>query len=381
VIGGRLNPRARLWNLGAAGLAWFLVLAAAVTAFFVFQPIVRDPLDSDLTLVYIGARIGLEHGWSHIYSLDLQRQLFAQLRPGIPFGNGERFLSPPPLAWLTVPLTAFGAAGAFYAWSALSLVALVAAWWLAAPGAGPTRALWLVGALAWYPLLYSLSLGQPAMVVVLAVACGWWLAEARRPYLAGIVLGLSAIKPQLTLALPLVLLVAGHWRIAAAWAVTAALLAVLSVIVIGPQGVSDYRNLLAEAQQLPNNRYFTLAYIVGPGALSYAAQAAVTAGGLVGAYLNRHASLARVVCLGLVTTALGASYWHLQDFAILVCAAWLFWRDSPPAWQRLWLLVVVFAGELAWPLSPLPILIALVVWFAFLVVPARPQRTTAMATA
>jgi hypothetical protein len=77
----------------------------------------------------------------------------------------------------------------------------------------------------------------------------------------------------------------------------------------------------------------------------------------------------------LVTTALAATYWHLQDFAILVVAAWLFWRDNPPDWQRLWLLVVFVAGELAWPLSPLPMLIALAVWFAFLLPPLDGGRS------
>jgi hypothetical protein len=360
-------------NLGAAGLAWFLLIAAGFTAYLAFQPILHDPLDNDLTLVFIGARIGLEHGWSHIYSLDLQHQLFSQLRPGTPFGDGERFLSPPPLAWLTVPLTPLGAAGGFYAWTALSLAALVAAWWLAAPGAGRLRSLWLLGALAWYPVLYSLSLGQPAMVVLLAIAACWALAEAGKPYLAGAALGLMAVKPQLALALPLVLLVAGRWRIVAGWAMATAILAALSVAVIGAQGVGEYRGLLAEAQTVVNNRYFTLAYLLGPGVLSYVAAGAVVGVGLVGAYLNRGAGLPRLFALGLITTTLGATYWHLQDFTILVMAAWFFWRDAPPASQRLWLLVVIAAGELAWPLSPLPILIAVAVWMAFLLPPTPLQ--------
>jgi Glycosyltransferase family 87 len=337
----------------------------------VFQPALHDPTDNDLTLVYIGARIGLEHGWSHIYSLALQHQLFAQLRPEIPFGDGERFLSPPPMAWLIVPLTALGVGGAFYAWTAISLGALVAAWWLAAPGEGWTRSLWLLGALAWYPVLYSLSLGQPAMIVLLAVAACWKLADAGRPYLGGAALGLSVVKPQLALVLPAVFLVAGHWRIAAGWGVTVAILAGLSLIVIGPQGIGDYRSLMTEAQMVTNNRYFTLAYVLGPGLISYLAAAAVVAVGLVGAYLNRGVGLPRLFALGLITTTLSATYWHLQDFTILVMAAWFFWRDTPSEWQRAWLLVVALAGELAWPVSPLPILIAVAVWLAFLIMPSR----------
>jgi Glycosyltransferase family 87 len=376
---GGLGEAASRRNLGAAGLAWFLVLVAAVTGWWVFQPALRDAANSDLTLVYIGARIGLEHGWSHIYSLDLQTRLFAELRPGVPFGDGERFLSPPPLAWLILPLTLIGLPGAFYAWSAISLAALAAAFWLAAPGAGLGRWLWLLGALAWYPMLYSLSLGQPAMIVLLAIAASWRLAKAEHEYLAGAVLGLSVVKPQLALAVPAVLLVAGRWRIAAAWVLTAGILAAGSVIVIGAQGLADYRHLVVEAQMVPNNRYFTLAYLLGPGVASYAAAAAVAGIGLVGAYLNRGAGLPRLFALGLVTSTLSATYWHLQDFTILVMAAWLFWRDDPPPWQRAWLLVVVFAGELAWPLSPLPMLVALAGWFAFLVVPAHAQRTRATA--
>jgi hypothetical protein len=374
-----VRPDARGTKLGAAGLAWFLILTAAVTAYWVFQPPLHDALDSDLTLVYIGARIGVEHGWNQIYSLDLQHQLFAHLRPETPFGDGDRFLSPPPLAWLVVPLIPIGAARAFYAWTVVSLAALVAAWWIASPCPGLTRALWLLFALAWYPLLYSLSLGQPAMIVLLAVAASWRLAEAGRPYLSGAVLGLSVVKPQLALVVPVVLLFAGRWRIAAAWAATAATIAGLSLIVIGAQGFGDYLSLLAEAQMVPNNRYFTLAYILGLGLLSYVAAAAVAGIGVVGAYLNRGAGLARLYALGLIASTLSATYWHLQDFAILVMAAWLFWRDNPPAWQRLWMLMVLLAGELAWPLSPLPILIAVAVWLAFFLVPAHSRLSAAPA--
>ena len=170
-------------NLGAAALAWFLVLVAAVTGWWVFQPVLRDATNSDLTFVYIGARIGIEHGWSHIYSLDLQHQLFSQLRPGVTFGDGARFLSPPPLAWLVLPLAALGAVATFWIWVAASLLALGAAWWLAAPGDGWTRWLWLIGALAWYPVLYSLALGQPALVVVLTVA-GCWPRRSSSPTIA-----------------------------------------------------------------------------------------------------------------------------------------------------------------------------------------------------
>jgi len=342
-------------------------------------PLGADILDNDLTLVYIGARIGVEHGWSHIYSLPLQHELFAQLRPHAVFNDGERFVSPPPFAWLVLPLAVFGPVGATYAWLALSLAALAVAWWLAAPGRGLPRTLWLLGAAAWYPVLYGLSLAQPDLVIVLLLAIAWRLAERDRPYLAGAVLGLSVIKPQLVLLLPVVLLFAGRWRIVAGWAVTAAVLLLLSVLVIGGQGVSDYMALLNEAQHVTNNRYFTLAWLFGPGALSYAAQGVVIVIAAAGAYLNRDAGHARVFALGIVATVIGATYWHLQDFTVLVLAAWLFWRGGPSVPMLVLLLLVAVAGEFAWPLTPLPILAGTAVWFAALVAPRReaPARTAA----
>ena len=352
------------------------VLTAGVV---VVQPLCAELLDNDLTLIYIGARIGVEHGWSHIYSLPLQHGLFAQLRPEAVFNDGARFLSPPPYAWLVLPLSLLGASGAVIVWLGISLVALFGAWWVAAPGGSRWRVLWLLGALAWYPLLYGFRLAQPDLVILFIVAAAWRLAEARKPYLAGMVLGLAVIKPQLTLLLPVALMMAGRWRIAVAWAGTAAVLAVASLAVIGGQGLGDYTTLLGEAQLVANNRYFTPAYVLGPGALSYLAQGIVVAATVVGAYANRHAGDARIFALGLVASAIGATYWHLQDFTVIVLAAWLFWRDQPPAWQRWWLVVVVIGGEFAWGLTPLPILVGLLVWFVCLLAPARHRASSAFA--
>jgi hypothetical protein len=348
----------------------------------VLWPVTRDPLANDFTLVFIAVRIGLEHGWSHVYSLPLQHQLFGELRPGVFFNDGQRFIAPPPLAWLTLPLAPLGAAAAFYAWTVISVAALVAAWWLGAPGQGLARGAWLIGALAWYPVLYEISYGQPALLVLLAVVASWRLAEAGRASAAGVVLAFGmALKPQLVLGVPLVLFAAGRWRVFAAWAVAIAGLAAASLATLGGIGLADYRSLLSEAQALPNNRYFTLAYVLGPGPFGYAAEVVVLVVAAASAYLQRGEGLARLFALGLVATTFGTTYWHLQDYAILLAAAWLFWRSGPPWWQRAWIGVVAIAGELAWPLTPLPMLAALAVWLLMLVVPRQTANRPASITA
>ena len=368
-----------LGNLAGAGGAWFLLIAIALTVWFVVVvPLRADILDNDLTLVFIGARIGLEQGWSHIYSVPLQHDLFTQLRPHAVFNDGERFVSPPPFAWLVVPLVGLGAAGAVFVWLAISVAALVGAWWIAAPGSGPARLLWLLGALAWYPLLYGLSLAQPDLVILALGAAALRLAESDRRYSAGVVLGLSVIKPQLLFMLPVVLLFGGRWKIAVGWAATAAVIGAASLAVIGPRGLTDYANLLSQARDVVNNRYFTLAFLLGPGSLSYVAQGVVAALAIIGAYWNRRAGHARIFALGIVATALGATYWHLQDFTILVLAGWLFWREDLSRGMRLLLLLVAVAGEFAWPLTPLPILLGVAVWFAAML--TAPLRAPAVAS-
>ena len=363
----RLDGRA--WrNLGAAGAAWFLLIALALTGWFVVVvPLRADILDNDLMHIYISATIGRQHGWNHIYSLALEQDLFSKLRPHALFNDGAWNDAAPPYAWIIAPLTLFSPATAVAIWLAISLLALAACWWIAAPGDGTSRALWLLGALAWYPVLYGLSLVQPDLVMALVIAAAWRLSDSGRPYLAGVVLGLSVIKPQLVLVLPLVLLSAGRWRIVLPWAAIGATLVVLSVAVLGTDGLNDYRITLAHQSQMANNRYFTLAYLLGSGALSYLGPAIVVIVAGVGAYLNRHAGYTRLFALGVVASMLAAAYWHLQDFTVLVVAAWLFWRDHPPAWQRAWLLVVVVGGEFAWGITPLPVLIGVAGWLAFLV--------------
>jgi hypothetical protein len=91
----------------------------------------------------------------------------------------------------------------------------------------------------------------------------------------------------------------------------------------------------------------------------------------IAAYVNRRAGFAWLFALGLVATAFGTTYWHLQDYTVLVLAAWMFWREAQRPSHRWLLLAVALAAEFAWPLTPLPILACLAVWFVLLALPRR----------
>jgi hypothetical protein len=372
----RLNVRNR--NLAYVGLAWFLLLTIGITGYWTLLPIFKNPLDEDTVFVYVGVRVGLEHGWNHLYSIDLQRQYYAMLRPGAPFDPLARYLHPPPLAWLFIPLTLLPIPVGF--WTALIIQCglLVAAWYMVAPGSGwgMPRILYLLGAFAWYPVLYELRDGQPVMLVVLAVAACWRLADSGRPWLAGAVLALGVVKPQVALLVGPCLLLAGYWRVGAGWAAAAGALAIVSLALLGPGGVRDYLSLLEAARHIVYNRYMTLADIF-PDPMATIAQIGAAILTLFAAYRMRGAPMARVMALGVVGSMVSIPYDHLHDFVVLIPAALLFLRTEPPIWQRAWLLVVWISLELVWAVTPLPILVAQVVWLTMIALPLRPQLPSA----
>jgi hypothetical protein len=378
----RLTARNR--NLVFFAIAWFLVLTIAFTGYTIFRPVLKDPMDQDVVFIYVAVRIGFEHGWSHIYSLDLQRQYYALIRPGAPFDDLARYLHPPPLAWLYTPLTLLTPPPVGF-WTAMvvQLGLLVASWYMVAPGKGwgLPRILYLLGALAWYPVLYQLRVGQPVMIVVFALAACWRLAESGRPWLAGVVLSLAVVKPQITLLVAPCLLLAGHWRVAAGWAASAGLLAIVSVAALGPGGIKDYLSLLEFARHIIFNRYITLAYVLPDPTAATIAQVGLEILVLVAAWRMRGAPLARVIALGVVGSMLSIPYDHLHDFAVLVPAALLFLRTDPPVWQRAWLLVMWLTLETMWAITPLPLLIAQAVWLAMIALPRRSQTRTKLGAA
>jgi hypothetical protein len=84
--------------------------------------------------------------------------------------------------------------------------------------------------------LFSGQTGTLTAVFFLAAAYFW----PTRPVMAGICIGLLAIKPQLGLLIPFALLASGQWRIVAAAAATILSLIVLSTVWLGAAIWTDY---------------------------------------------------------------------------------------------------------------------------------------------
>ena len=314
-----------------------------------------DHFHNDFTFYLAAARIGLNHGWPSIYDLNLQQAELDALGSGIKVAALARYISPPPVAWLALPMAPLPYELGYWTWSALLLIALAWTWYLAAPGGGPARIVHLVAALGWLPVIYALQLGQPGLFVALGVAACCALLRAERPFAAGCALGVLVLKPQLAFLVPVALLVSGRTRAFWGSVLVLGLLAAASAIAIGSSGIADYAARLNFAAGVPVNRELTLAPIVGSVFVARVIQAAIALWALVLVYRFRRRAPEWIFIPALIGGLLASPYLHLDDLAMLGLAAWLYLRTQPPAWTWavLFAVVVIAEGVPIWGAAPL----------------------------
>lgn len=336
----------RLRNLGVAAAAAAAVLFAAFDLYQWAVAYAADHFHNDFTFYLAAARIGLAHGWPSIYDLHLQQAELDAMGSGITIAELARYISPPPVAWLALPLTPLPYPVAYWTWSALLIAALCAAWFWAAPSAGRARVIYLLAALGWLPVIYGLQLGQPGLLVAAGVAGSYALLKAGRPWWAGVALGAMVFKPQLAFLLPLALVAARQYRAFAGSAIALGALGILSVVALGPAGVSAYLDRLSFASSVPVNQTLTLG--LRP------AQIFIAAWTMLMVYRLRGRGIEWTYACALVGGMLATPYVHLDDLAMLGLAGWLVLRADAPRWSWIYILAVVIAveGEPLWGPSP-----------------------------
>jgi hypothetical protein len=341
-------------NLGIAAGAATSVLFALFDLYQWAAAYAGDKFHNDFTFYYAAARIGLAHGWASIYDLQLQQAELDALGSGIKIAELARYISPPPVAWLAVPLTALPYPLAYGIWSALLVGALVLAWYLAAPGARRARVIYLAAAIGWLPVIYGLQLGQPGVLVALGVAASYALLRANRPLWAGIALGAIVLKPQLAFLVPVALLAARRDRAFVGSMIALGLLTAASAIALGSAGITAYEARLSFAAGVPVNRELTLAYFAGDASVTRVLQVAIAIWSLVLAYRLRRRGPEWPFACALVGGMLATPYVHLDDLVMLGLAAWLCLRTNTPAWTWAYAFAVILAieGEPIWGPAP-----------------------------
>lgn len=207
-----------------------------------------NPVGVDFSAHVTGGRIAHDGDIAHLY--DVNRQIEVQRRL---LGGGHRelldlFVSPPFVAYLWLPFAALPYLASALLWAIISASLLVLSLWLLRPLvprlAGHGFGTLLLVALSTQAVIELLADGQDSAISLLLMVVGLRLLLTRRDLAAGAILGLGVFKPQLFLAMPLLFLLQRRWRALGSWLAISSALSVLSIALVGFNGVRAYLRLL-----------------------------------------------------------------------------------------------------------------------------------------
>ena len=362
-----------------------LVFVVMLSIFWVVQGTVtyQRARHHDFLSFYTGATLVRQAQAEELYDLDAQKLIQESLAPAnediIPF------IRPSYYALILAPLSFLPFGAAFWAWIVFQTVLLFGCWAWAGRYFGWDAMIF--GAI-YYPTATGVINAQDC-VFLLAIGIGaYLLAERKRDFWSGAVLGLGLIKFHLFFLLPLVVLMQKRFRIFAGYC-TAGMFALGIFLVLGGfGGVEKYISLLSRddlewlspAPELMINIQSVAANLGlhsrWASGLLIALVAAIT---LFGA---RQVSLWRWLSVALLGSVLITPHAYAYDAAILLLPIWLvlFRSDNP--------ILRVIAATLAVPLPflsflfgpPWTVIPALTI-FAFLCILAWDNHRTRLAEA
>jgi hypothetical protein len=235
--------------MALAAPAIAIVVLAAV---YVFSPnfgpkfdSAQGPYGGDFLQEWIGGHLVASGQADRLYELDFVRQI--QHDPAV-VGyrwNEDRYFPmvyPPFYYALTSPIALLPMKTAAIVWAALMVVLLVASLLLIGRTAGPcVRNLtsFLPILALFTPLIENLTTNQKGSVLLVLFTVTYALLRGGRPFAAGLVFGLVAFKPQLTLVIAVAMLLKGQWRFVAGGALAGVSLAAVS-LAVSQQACLDY---------------------------------------------------------------------------------------------------------------------------------------------
>jgi Glycosyltransferase family 87 len=362
----RIGPAVAMFELGVF-----------VAAYLIFW-IVARPGDSDFGAQYSAAFVGIHAGWSHIYDARFLQPVEAANH----LDGFSLFQHPAPVAWLAVPLTVLPFRWAALVWQSLLLTALIFAALLISPARRWDRALTLLSVAGFQPVLFALGYGTMSPLVLLLFAGALRALEGEAPVVAGVLLGLTALKPQLTLLVVPVMLAAGYRKTALTTIGVVVALAVASVAVVGASGTRDLISFVSSPYPLTQQQMpWTLTGLLGGVGLIYlvATVVVVVATAAVANRLRMPADVA--LALGILASLFVSPHLTQGDFVVWLLPVWLAFRAGRPWWLGA---IAALTWVTGWFVQGIPVVsltgeVALAV--AFVVAGARGSPARAPAAA
>jgi hypothetical protein len=214
------------------------------------------PLGGDFIAFHAAARLIVAGRGAELYD----HAAISTIQDGLLGGRVPNFYdayrNPPFYALLYVPFAGLDLLPAFAGYTVLSLAALGAALWLLLEEAPAFRWRWrgLVILVFAFPAVYfGLIDGENATFSLLLYVLIYRALRSRNEgkasgTSAGVWAALGLFKPQLFLLFPLLFLLRRQWRALLAYAITAVVLALISLAAVGPQGMQGWPRILLEME-------------------------------------------------------------------------------------------------------------------------------------
>jgi hypothetical protein len=313
--------------------ALMLVLFAAFTVYYygvMMQPGASHFFGNDFLSFHAAGRLAVEGQAAAAYDGHLHQAMMDRIAAevtGAPKAETFYFGYPPTYLLTIAGLGALPYLPALAVFQGLSAALYLAALWRIWPSWRTV----LVG-LAIPVCLVNFYFGQNGFLTagLAGLALALW---PRRPFLAGLVLGLLTIKPQLGLAYPLALIVIGQWRMIAGAVTSTLTLMLAAAVVLGGDiwpaflhRAGEARTELFEQSGVGFGRIqslFSLVRFSGADvAVAYAAQGAlcVTVAAILIMVWRSRASCETKAALVLTATLLMSPFCLVYDFVTLVPA-------------------------------------------------------------
>ena len=295
----------------------FFPIFFLVLQFVLYGAAVRTitPKGTDFPAFYSAARLWRQG--TNPYDLEKQCDLQLPIRgvPCLPFAH------PPVLLPLVALVSNDSFVSSYYRWViVLALVGLACVIPLFKLSGDLKRS---VQAALFLPVVLAVAMGQDTLFVMLAALLWWWLLVERKDFLAGLVLSLAVIKPQLAMLLGLPLLFSRP-KAFFGFCVGGFVLLVFSYALVGIEG---FRGLIRIVQVMSRGQGFGVNAFAMVSVTGLLARVGVSplwswlffALGLVGNTLlwRKTKTSLNAVLLGIVIAVFCSPHLHFHDLSLL----------------------------------------------------------------
>jgi hypothetical protein len=320
------------WGAAVLMVAFWCVLA---------PPLIRAAWHDDFLSRYIGAKLAWSGDFHHMYDPAVQWSVQQQVLPEEPILSVSP--RPPFFAALTAPLSALSYREAFVVWFALQIALLGICVLWAWRKFGDDALVW--AALSG-PTFFGIACGQETSLLLALLLAGYVLAGRGQERAAGAVWGLMLFKFNLVLVFPLAMLATRRWRMLQGFSITGCCLGLLSLQVLGSDGVRLYFKLLSSSSSIPKLdpspalmiNLQSLAAHLGISGATFLVPATIAVLAF-GWQALRQAPLWRWLSVVLVVSMLVSPHVYAYNGALLLLPTWLVMFLSLFRWTKITVVV------------------------------------------